>query len=399
MSFGDEIRALSNQVSEMTNRLRTLEDKARAQFNAGGITAVNVGGREIKGYHLDDQTVGTDQIADGAITAIKLDGGGAPPASHALGGASHSADTLANLNTKVSDAVLDDHGASRPPTSHTHAKGDLTDATATPTADKIPIADGAAHLDGWVTLAGIGAASTSHTHPTRELTDITWLRPVTPYDPTPGLPGGPTTGDRYIALATANGWTLLNIYEYNGATWSHHTSVEGDCLYINGAGYYQYVGATWGVLLDGLYCADNDTRLSDTRTPTAGTDKVWVMGNCNTSITATGYLLMGTALMAYSSTNGHPMPRGGSITAISVTIIVTVKTSDGNAIFEARINNGVVFSVTIPITSTGTKTGYAVQAAGIDTFNAGDLLQMSVTYDGGLAATILKTVMLVEVTQ
>jgi len=43
-----------------------------------------------------------------------IDAGGA----HNLGGASHNADTLANLNTKVSDATLDDSSAARTPASH-----------------------------------------------------------------------------------------------------------------------------------------------------------------------------------------------------------------------------------------------------------------------------------------
>lgn len=40
---------------------------------------------------------------------------------HDLGGADHSAATLAQLNAKVSDATLDDSSASRPPTSHGEA--------------------------------------------------------------------------------------------------------------------------------------------------------------------------------------------------------------------------------------------------------------------------------------
>jgi len=44
---------------------------------------------------------------------------------HALGGADHSSDTLANLNGTVSDATLDDASSSRPPESHasTHESG------------------------------------------------------------------------------------------------------------------------------------------------------------------------------------------------------------------------------------------------------------------------------------
>jgi len=51
-----------------------------------------------------------------------------PPAAgpHALGGATHTADTLANLNLKISDANLDDSGASRPPTAHGHTHASTT---------------------------------------------------------------------------------------------------------------------------------------------------------------------------------------------------------------------------------------------------------------------------------
>ena len=53
--------------------------------------------------------------------------------AHTLGGAAHDADTLANLNTKVSDATLDDSSASRTPNAHknSHVNSDsIRDATA-----------------------------------------------------------------------------------------------------------------------------------------------------------------------------------------------------------------------------------------------------------------------------
>ena len=51
------------------------------------------------------------------------------PGAHALGGAAHTVDTLAHLNTKVSDATLDDSGASRTPSAHTVASHSDTTAT------------------------------------------------------------------------------------------------------------------------------------------------------------------------------------------------------------------------------------------------------------------------------
>lgn len=49
----------------------------------------------------------------------------AVPAAHDLGGAQHNADTLADLNTKVSDATLDDSGDPRDPNAHktSHQEG------------------------------------------------------------------------------------------------------------------------------------------------------------------------------------------------------------------------------------------------------------------------------------
>jgi len=58
--------------------------------------------------------------------------------------------------------------------------------------------------------------------------DVFWQVPVISiFDNTAALPVGPSVGDRYIALVTANGWTIDNIYEYNGATWDETTVIDG----------------------------------------------------------------------------------------------------------------------------------------------------------------------------
>ncbi len=55
-----------------------------------------------------------------------------------------------------------------------------------------------------------------------------YLYPDAPgYDPTPGLPASPSTGNIWIATATANGWTNNHIYRYNGSAWEDITSGDG----------------------------------------------------------------------------------------------------------------------------------------------------------------------------
>ena len=77
--------------------------------------------------------------------------------AHTLGGAVHDADTLANLNTKVSDATLDDSSASRTPTAHkdSHVNSDsIRDATAS--------LKGLATAAQITKLDGIAAAATKY---------------------------------------------------------------------------------------------------------------------------------------------------------------------------------------------------------------------------------------------
>jgi len=76
---------------------------------------------------LTEQTPGGDENLDISLGTINHgDLGGVTSdqhhaQQHALAGADHAADTLANLNLKVSDATLDDSSATRPPQSHGEA--------------------------------------------------------------------------------------------------------------------------------------------------------------------------------------------------------------------------------------------------------------------------------------
>uniref|UniRef100_A0A6M3L260 Tail protein n=1 Tax=viral metagenome TaxID=1070528 RepID=A0A6M3L260_9ZZZZ len=71
--------------------------------------------------------------------------------THDLGGSQHNADTLANLNTKVSDATLDDSGDPRDPNNHASNHTDGTDDVADAVGDS-----GAGGTHGLVPAPGAG---------------------------------------------------------------------------------------------------------------------------------------------------------------------------------------------------------------------------------------------------
>jgi hypothetical protein len=66
------------------------------------------------------------------------------------------------------------------------------------------------------------------------------------YTPTVPIP----TGTRYIAEATAFGWTINNIYTYNGSTWDETVAVEGLTTYDKADNTtWQFDGTNWVIVL------------------------------------------------------------------------------------------------------------------------------------------------------
>jgi len=94
-------------------------------------TAAEAGLSEV-GHLLGSADHGADTLANlnAKVSDATLDDSSdtRDPNAHTLGGSGHSTDTLANLNTKVSDATLDDSSDTRTPTddSVTAAKIDAT---------------------------------------------------------------------------------------------------------------------------------------------------------------------------------------------------------------------------------------------------------------------------------
>lgn len=80
---------------------------------------LNVGQKGRTTHTPTNYSLGPDgQVVDGHLNGIDTAFGSLAASPHALGGASHSSATLAQLNALVSNATLDDQGSSRPPQSH-----------------------------------------------------------------------------------------------------------------------------------------------------------------------------------------------------------------------------------------------------------------------------------------
>lgn len=72
------------------------------------------------------------------------------------------------------------------------------------------------------------------------------------YDPTGGLPTG-VTGARYIATATANGWTNKYIYEWDGDSWVETIPNEGYCCTVEDENTAYYYNATSWVVMSSIF--------------------------------------------------------------------------------------------------------------------------------------------------
>ncbi len=80
-----------------------------------------------------------------------------------------------------------------------------------------------------------------------------WLEAVDGFhDPGSGLPNWVTGGERYVATATANGWTAGNIYEYDGSAWTETKAVATNAVHsIADDADFFFDSASWSAAASG----------------------------------------------------------------------------------------------------------------------------------------------------
>ena len=110
-------------------------------------------------------------------------------------------------------------------------------------------------IDGTRAFTGtvVGVTPTLSTHLVtkgyvdNKIQGLDWQQSVlSRFNPTGGLPSSPVTGDRYISTATASGWTINRVYEYNGSTWTASIPNEGyACRVEDEDTQYVYTGSAW----------------------------------------------------------------------------------------------------------------------------------------------------------
>ncbi|GAI30578.1 unnamed protein product, partial [marine sediment metagenome] len=193
---------------------------------------------------------------------------GAAPGEHALAGAQHSEDTLANLNAKITGVTLDDASAKRDPNTHSLAGAEhvadtlanlnakVSDADLANEAEVIK-KDGSAAFTGDQSMGGkrltnlpapiAGNEPATKDHVDSVLQGLDWQPSV--LDELAAPPGSPTEGDRYLVIATAtDDWAGRedDIAEWNGTGWDFTTPNTGYAVWLEDVGRQKnYNGTAW----------------------------------------------------------------------------------------------------------------------------------------------------------
>lgn len=112
-----------------------------------------------------------------------------------------------------------------------------------------------------------------------------------------------------------------------------------------------------------------------------------------------------TSVDAYFQTTGQPhtatfgfvMNRPGSIVGLAVCGVSSILSVAGDVTIEVRKNDTPVFEVTTNVSGTGTIKWTGTQAAGIDTFVAGDIISAYIDYESTASITFTGLIGFIEI--
>lgn len=107
--------------------------------------------------------------------------------------------------------------------------------------------------------------------------------------------------------------------------------------------------------------------------------RVLITAGLNSTMTETDYLA-GTSAVVFNVSIGYVMPNDGSVISISANLRNYSETTPGDVAIDVMINNAVVFSLVLALNGGSYYTGYITQNRGIDTFSAGDRLQVQLRF-------------------
>lgn len=93
------------------------------------------------------------------------------------------------------------------------------------------------------------------------------------FDPTAATPDTPALGDRYIAAATANGWTINRINEWNGGGWDENVpAANAQVEVLNRSAEYLWVGGAWTLVSRPMRTGRNQYLEADDVPPARGAE-------------------------------------------------------------------------------------------------------------------------------